>query len=247
MTDKNYSFTINGGYTPKTIPMERLAEYMTGLARMMGEEAYVHFDSVVEGSVALKARVDEPAQPKVRERVQAVRSGSAPVEIRKHFEALDEMLRRDNAFATLAGGEGVVVPFPGRNRPEPAVFGPFRQRGTIDGEVYRIGGKDSTKHVNIRSSRGDLSVLWATEAVARRLLPHCWTGILRFSGEGSWIRHGDGRWELKTFRIDDFELLDDASLLEVVARLRAVGGHELGEDPLTALLAERHGVDGEAA
>lgn len=247
MADKTYSFTISGGYTPKTISMERLAEYMTGLARMMGEEAYVHFDSVVEGSVALQARVDEPAQPKVRERVQAVRSGSAPVEVRRHFDSLDDMLRRDNAYATLASDDDVVVPFPGRNRPEPVVFGPFRQRGRIDGEVYRIGGKDTSKHVNIRSSRGDLSVLWATEAVARRLLPHRWAGILRFSGEGSWLRHGDGRWELKSFRIDDFEPLDGASLLEVVMRLRAVGGAEFGDDPVMALLAERREIDGEAA
>lgn len=247
VTDAPFSFTIMGGYTPDTIPMERLGEYVAAVARIMGEESYVHLGPIEKGSVALRVLVDEPAQVRVQDRVQSIKTGMAPVDIRRQVEAVDEMLRRDNAYGTLAGQEGTVIPFPGRNRPEPVVFGPFRQYGTIDGQVYRIGGKDASKHVNIRSARGDLSVLWANESVARGLLPHCWGGMLRFSGEGTWIRHGDGRWELKTFRIDDFQPLSDEPLSDVIARLRAVRGHELGDDPVAAVLDERRGVDGEAA
>lgn len=225
--------------------MERLAEYMSGLARMLGEETYVHFDSIVEGSVALRARVDEPARPKVRERVRGVRSGFAPADVRKHYDLLDDMLRKDNAYAALAGADDVVIPFPGRNRPEPVVYGPFRQHGTIDGEVYRIGGKDASKHVHIHSGDRDLSVLYANEAVALELRHHLFGGTLRFRGEGTWFRHGDETWELRNFRIDGFEPLDGASLIETVARLRAVTGDEFGDDPLAELLAQRHGT-GEA-
>jgi hypothetical protein len=241
VTDKSYSFTISGGYTPKTIPMERLGEYMAALARMLGEETYVHFESVVEGSVALKARVDEPARTRVRERVRSVRTGAAPAEVRRHYTQLDDMLRKDNAYAALAGGDDVVVPFPGRKRAEPVVYGPFRQQGTIDGEVYRIGGKDASKHIHVHSADRDLSVLYASESVALRLRHHLFGGTLRFRGEGTWFRHDDGTWELRNFRVDDFEELSDASLIETVARLRAVGGDEFGEDPVGDLLAERHG------
>ena len=246
MSDNTYSFTISGGYTPKTIPMERLGEYMAALARMLGEETYVHFESVVEGSVALKARVDEPARTRVRERVRAVRTRSASTEVRRHYDHLDEMLRKDNAYAALAGGDDVVVPFPGRKRPEPIVYGPFRQQGTIDGKVYRIGGKDTSKHIHIHSADRDLSVLYASEATALRLRHHLFGETLRFRGEGTWFRHDDGTWELRNFRVDDFEELNDASLLETVARLRAVAGDNFGDDPLADLLADRFN-GGEAA
>lgn len=51
---------------------------------------------------------------------------------------------------------------------------------------------------------------------------------------------------MSAFRINDFETLDDAPLVDVVARLRAVRGSKWGEvpDPVAALLAERNG-DGE--
>ena len=239
MSDKGYSFTISGGYTPKTIPMERLGEYMAALARMLGEEAYVHFESIREGSVALKARVDEPARPKVRERVRSVRTSSATAEVRRHYDQLDAMLRKDNAYAALDGGTDNVIAFPGRNRAEPVVYGPFRQQGTIDGEVYRIGGKDTSKHIHVHSGDRDLSVLYASEAVAMRLRHHLFGGTLRFRGEGTWVRHDDGTWELRNFRVDDFEELGDASLIETVARLRSVTGDEFGDDPVAQLLAER--------
>lgn len=243
MTDAIYSFTISDSYTPATIPMERLAEYMAALAKLLGETASVHFADVVEGSTALKARIDEPAQPKVRDRVHAIRTGSAPADARKAYQMLDEMLRADNAYGSLSGGEGVVVPFPGKRRPEPIVYGPFRQDGSLDGEVYRIGGKDDTKHINIRSGERDISVLVASEAVALRLRHHLFQGQLRFYGAGTWFRHGDGRWELRSFRVTDFEPLGDESLTEVVDRLRAVSGNGLHDlrDPVGKILAERGG------
>lgn len=247
VTEQEYSFTINGGYTPETIPLERLGEYMAALARVLGEETYVHLDSIRAGSVALTIKVDEPAQPKVRERIYSVRNGIASADVEREVERVDEMLRRDNASGSLADGQGVVIPFPGRNRPEPVVYGPFRQQGTIDGEVYRIGGKDKSKHINIHSGDEDVSVLYASEQVAMRLRHHLFGGALRFKGEGTWFRHGDGSWELRNFRVDDFEELGDASLLETVARLRAVPGHALGDDPVAFTLAQRSGIDGEAA
>lgn len=246
MSDQQYTFTIKGGYTPRTIPMDRLAEYMAGVARVLGEEASVHFADLVESSVALLARVDEPARPKVRARLQAVKSGFAPAEIRRHYDHLDEMLRRDNAYGALAGDDNVVIPFPGRNRPEPVVYGPFRQRGTIDGEVYRIGGKDASKHVHIHSGDRDLSMLYASEAVALDLRHHLFGGTLRFEGEGLWVRHGNGTWELKSFRIDRFTSLRDESLIETVTRLRSVGGDAFGDDAVAQLLEDRRD-DGEAA
>ena len=244
--DQGYSFTISESYTPQTIPLDRLAAYIAGVARLLGESANVHLDTIEEGSVAIRVRVEEHARPKVRDRVHAIRSGSAPKEALKAYNDLDEMLRKDNAVGTLTGdAQDVVVPFPGKRRPEPVIFGPFRQAGHIDGRVYRIEGKDETKHVGVRDGDRDYGSLVTTEAVALRLRHVLWDRMLRFHGVGSWIRHGNGAWELKTFRINDFEALDDASLEDVVKRLRAVPGSGLPEvpDAVQRLLADRHEGD----
>jgi len=241
--DGGYSFTISESYTPRTIPMDRLAAYIAGVARLLGETASVHLEVIEEGSVAIRARVDDYARPKVRERVRAVRSGSGPADARKAYHELDDMLRRDNAVGALAGQEeGLVIPFPGKRRPEPVTFGPFRQDGTIDGQVYRIEGKDETKHIGVRDGSREYSSLVATEELALRLRHHLFGDVLRFRGTGSWVRHGDGRWELKSFRIIEFEELDGAPLDRVVSRLRSVPGSDLQAVPdvIQRLLSDRH-------
>lgn len=152
-----YRFTIADSFTIETLPMERLAEYIAGLAKLLGEQANVHFRGVGAGSAVLVAAVDPPAQPKVRERVLMVRDGGGPGDARKAFADLDEMLRKDNATGTLSDDPGgVVVPFPGRDRPEPVVCGPFREDGTIDGQLIRVGGKDQTVPVHLRDARSSI-------------------------------------------------------------------------------------------
>lgn len=243
--DQSYSFTISESYTPKTIPMERLAEYLASFARLLGEGSSVHFTQVKESSVALLADVDEPAQPKVRERVQGLRTGSAPADVVKAYNELDEMLRRDNAVGALANGGAIVIPFPGKRRAAPVVFGPFKQEGSLDGQVYRIGGKDESKHVHIRNAGREFTTLVADEALALSLRHHLFGGTLRFSGTGTWVRHGDGTWDLKKFDIAHFEALDDASLEDVLGRIRAVraSGLQRLENPVAQLLADRHDED----
>lgn len=246
--DQNYSFTISESYTPRTIPMERLAEYLASFARLLGEGSSVHFDQVKESSVALLANVDEPAQPKVRDRVQALRTGSAPADAVKAYNELDEMLRKDNAVGALSNGGGVVIPFPGKRRPAPIIFGPFKQEGALDGQVYRIGGKDDSKHVHIRNAGREYSTLIVNEALALRLRHHLFGGVLRFSGTGTWVRHGDGTWDLKKFDVTHFEPLDDASIEDVLGRIRAIRAEGLKQldDPVAQLLADR-GSDEDAA
>ena len=46
--DQGYSFTISESYTPQTIPLERLAAYIAGVARLLGESTNVHLDMIEE-------------------------------------------------------------------------------------------------------------------------------------------------------------------------------------------------------
>ncbi len=56
-----YRFVIDA-YSPETLPMSRLAEYMTDLARLFGTAERVHFVRLEAGSTVLVQRVEPEAR-----------------------------------------------------------------------------------------------------------------------------------------------------------------------------------------
>ena len=67
MTGEEYEFQIDA-FSPATIPMARLAQYLAELAALLGQPERVHFEKLKKGSVRLVARVEHEAIPKVRMR-----------------------------------------------------------------------------------------------------------------------------------------------------------------------------------
>lgn len=65
MTDprRRYRFVIDESFTPDTLPMWRLAEYMTDMADLLGEKSYVHFVQIEGGSTVLVQDVEHEAYP----------------------------------------------------------------------------------------------------------------------------------------------------------------------------------------
>jgi hypothetical protein len=219
-------------FSVDSLPMGRLAEYMAEFARLLGEVEHVHFSHLEKGSAVLVSNVDGPALPKVAERLQKVREGRAPKDAMQAFTALDNLLAKDNAVADLIPPDrSNVIEFPGRTRPKPMRYGPFREHGTLDGVLIRIGGRDDTIPVWLKD--GDIEYhCQVREDLARRIAPHYLNGTLRVHGSGKWVREENGGWVLQQFDIDDFELLDDSPLAKVVGKLRAVEGstwHDSGD------------------
>ncbi|MBD7942144.1 hypothetical protein [Brevundimonas guildfordensis] len=244
MTDE-YQFKIDGPYKPTTIPMGRLAAYMAALAALLGEELSVHFDEVKEGSAILVAKVDEAAQPKVRGRMRNVRLGDAPQDARKAFRTLDDLLAADNATGRLTGGGDNVIEFPGVTRPKPIKYGPVKQEGAVEGRIVRIGGTDDSIHIHLKDGAITLSAIETKPDLAKQLGRYLFDSIVRLHGVGTWLRNEGGAWELKKFKADRFEVLDDTPLREVVNALRATPGNTWGdeEDPLVTLLSARTGPE----
>ena len=58
-----YRFKIDAAYTPETMPMARLAEYIRELSTLLGNQDKVHFDRLEEGSTVPIIRVDHEAFP----------------------------------------------------------------------------------------------------------------------------------------------------------------------------------------
>ena len=94
-------FVIQDSFTPATLPMSRLAEYLTDLAVLLGEKEHVHFLELKEGCSAIRHAIDGPAVPKVRARIRAAKTGHTTPESSGAMNRIEHRLRADNAKAVL--------------------------------------------------------------------------------------------------------------------------------------------------
>ncbi|WCM19518.1 hypothetical protein NDK50_19200 [Paraburkholderia bryophila] len=231
--------------TPETLPMARLAQYLAQLSILYGNDDSVHFEKLRKGSAIVQVRVENPAFPKVSQRLQSVRAGEPEPEIQKAFRTIDRLLKADNAVGTITGsGKAKLLVFPGREVPNIDPITVY-QHTTIDGVVIRIGGRDETIPVAIQDREGTVINCEIRGRVqAKQLSHHFLAETLRVSGNGKWSRTQSGAWLLESLVIQSFEVLDDADLGDVVAALRGVenNGWADVEDPLGAWKKLR-GVD----
>ena len=213
-------------YSPSTMPMARLAEYMADLAMLLGEKGNVHFVHLQSGSTQLVHSVDHESISKVVERLRFVKTASGPSEARRAAKEIDKKLATDNASGILMEASGAeIIPFPGINRLTEPEFGPFNEAGSIDGVVFRVGGQTKSVPVHLQTRSGFEPHCHATRDVARELARHIFGPELRCSGIGRWYRDKTGNWDLRNFAISDFTVLDNRPLTEMVAELRAVEGN----------------------
>ncbi|MCY4593908.1 MAG: hypothetical protein OXC19_03820 [Bryobacterales bacterium] len=220
-----FRFTIDA-FTPDTLPMSRLAEYMADLARLLGEVERVHFLRLEDGSTALVHVIESEAVSVVRNRVQSVTSDDAPKDVAKAFTGLNRLLTEDNAIGSLRENESdVVVEFPGRDQEELVTYGVVSQPGILDGQLIRIGGKDETVPVHLQD--GDaIHICNTNREIARHLGRYLYGTTLRVHGIGRWVRDPDEGWLLRRFNINEFQVLSDTLLSEVVGQLRGVEGSD---------------------
>lgn len=240
MSDVELRFKI-GAYTPKTIPMERLGQYMADLGAMLGEPTEVHFVKLEAGSTNIVHRVKEEALPKVVERVEKVRRGEAEIVYMDAFRSVNKRLKDDNGTGKLVikGRRTPLLLFPGRDTPSPAISEPVIQAGTLDGQLIAIGGRDAS--VPARLQDGDtIYRLTTNRSVARQLAPHLYGNTIRVVGEGKWLRSDDGVWTLDVFKVLSMDELDHRPLSEVVDALRRIP-NDYPANAWSELLTERDG------
>lgn len=217
--DDTYELYIDT-FTPTSIPMSRLAEYMAGFAMLLGHEEHVHFDKLKSGSLTVVSRIEPVAQNKVQRRLDEVRFGTGPKAAMDAFRLIDDKLVADNAVGRVVRGKAKVVEFPGRNRLVESNVGPIVQPGTLDGEVIQVGGRDETINIHINAG-DDIYRCITTKAVARRLAQHIFGAPVRVRGTGTWSRGESGGWKLHRFDIESFETLDETPRSKVFEGLRA--------------------------
>jgi hypothetical protein len=141
------------------------------------------------------------------------------------YKALDALLAKDNAVATLFGEGGEeAIALQGRSGPKPLRYGPFREEGSLDGVVIRVGGRNDTIPVLLKDAEGAEYPCQTNLELSKKLAQLYRGPAVRVYGSGKWVREENGTWTLQQFDITGFDVLDDAPLKEVVAKLRAVEG-----------------------
>ena len=210
-------------YTPETMPMERLAEYLAKLAEMLGEKTFVHFVRLEPGSTSVVHRIDREAIPKVRHRTASVRRGIGPRDAVRAYRKINRMLVDDNGSAVWKEERSVadILVFPGKEEVEEQFTG-IRQQGSIDGEVIRVGGHQRLIPVMLKANQQEIAGCWADRSTAKALGAYLFEPV-RLFGTGRWNRNDDGKWCLDIFRIQSFVPLRNVPLSEALAELRNVG------------------------
>lgn len=235
--DKRLIFYIDA-YSPDTIPMAKLAEYMADFATLLGKENAVHFAGLEKGSTRLAARIEFEDVPKVTQRLHDIRRGIPPKDAAKVFKEIDDRLANDNAVGRIfmEGLDTPVLDFPGRDRPKPVSYGPFAQEGSLDGLLIAVGGKDETVPLRLQNGETIYTNCDTTRLIAKELGKHLYEPI-RVHGIGRWMREADGTWSLLRFKVHRFDVLEKESLRDVVTALRAMRGSlwKTMPDPLAEL------------
>jgi hypothetical protein len=238
---REYRFQIDA-FTPDTIPMSRLAEYLKDLATVFGQEKNVHLSKIEGGSTVPVVLVEWEAEPKVRERLRAIKHREAPAEALYAAKEIDRKLAEDNAKGALIDPVGTkIINFPGRERATKLEFGPVSQPGLFQGVPIRVGGENDPVPVHLEDGQQKYIVL-VRRALAKDIAQYLFTNVIRVEGIGRWVRHTDGEWEMLAFHATTFRLIDDKDIRASIAELREIpAGWKSLDDPLAALERIRKG------
>lgn len=238
-----YLFEIDV-FTPFTLPMKRLNDYIGDLVDLFGNEDSVHFMRVEPGSAAPAVVVDAPAIIRVEKRLLAVKTGSASGRAMTAYRNLNDKLADDGAIARLYSRQGDLLIFLGRQLAASPEIGPITEAGSIEGEVIGVAGRDETIQIYLREGEKILTCT-GTKEKARALAQHLFEGKVRVQGEGKWKRNKTGEWILVSFFVESFTRLLLESHAEVVKQLRSIENEELRNTIPLSVLEEIRSEAGE--
>ena len=239
---REYRFEMDA-FSPTTIPMARLAEYVSDLARMFGNNNNVHLLKIESGSTVPVILVEWEAEPKVRDRLRAIKSHEAPEEAQQAVKDIDRRLLQDNARAVLVDPVGgKLFQFLGRENATKMEFGPVNQTGIFQGVPIKVGGENDPVPVHLEDGR-DKHIVLARRSLAKDIAQHLFTSVVRVEGAGRWIRHTDGEWEMLSFHASSFTVIEEADIRKNISELRSLPGEwKKLEDPLAELEQIRRGT-----
>jgi len=237
---REYRLKIDA-YSPETMPMKRLAEYLSDMAVLLGDESSVHLVAIESGSTCPVVLVDWEAEPKVLDRLSKVRNKEGPEDAMRAAKNIDARLASDNTSAAIiTPAREKILEFPGVNRPRPIEWPSINQAGQLIGVPIAVGGKQEQVPVHLEDGNDEYFLL-ASRDKAKEIAKFLFTTTIRVSGRGRWRKAPGGPWALERFIVEDFEPLGIADFTDAVKQLQGIDAEwKHREDPLSEIDEIRH-------
>lgn len=235
---ERFKFTVPG-YSPETMPLDRLLEYLTQLSIVLGQPGDLHLVGVEKGSTRPVLAMRHDVAVKARTRAREIAQGGGSQRRREAFDTIRRMVAQDGGKpAVLKAPEGQILKFPSADIGQDQVIHAVRQTTSIEGTLVRVGGIGENAQLLIQEMSGAvIAGCTASRPVAQAMASLIYRPI-RVSGIGTWRRTEDGKWAITRLHVQTFEALDDDELEDVVAKLRAVNV-KWPEDSIEQLQAMR--------
>ena len=219
------SFAIPG-YKPKTIPLDRLIEYLQQITVVLGDPENIHLTKIKEGSVEPVFYMPTPVAAVVNEQALQILQGNGTKKQLDAFSKIQKMVRRDSKDlakpAILRNQNRTILEIPAAPE-EVGVLSGVQQASTIDGMLVGIYGSGEGEEASLRLQKLDgkvVSGVTAKRSLAKELLSMMWAPV-RLAGNGLWGRSNSGDWSLERMHVQSFEPLSDESLVSTVQALRS--------------------------
>lgn len=234
------SFVIPG-YTPETMPLNRLIQYLQQMSVVLGDPENLHLIDIRAGSVEPTFHVAKSVALEAKDRAAKVQRGDGTKKQVDAYNSIRRMLRRDardaGRPALLRSPQKVVLEIPAAPD-ELGVLTGIRQASTIDGQLISVGGANEDASLRVQDLGGRImSGFTAKRSLAKELARLMWEPV-RLSGVGQWCRTDEGIWQLERMQVQSFERLDDEGLGVTLERLRSLNV-KWPEDTASRLAAER--------
>ena len=201
----------HGSQASQSIPFARFVEYLQAFSRIIGHEKSVTFSRTEPGSTRVIVEVPTPA---IKEKIdQRINRPSLPTQ--RCLKKLKRLLHEDQCVADIGFSSGSMEFHTVLRLSEfhDYDFDSYRQRGTLDGFVVRVGDSDTpTVPVHIKSRSGERHLCRAPSRIGFEMGRY--RGIcLRVSGEGVW-RKTLGYWRAEAFVIESYTPLKSTRTLK---------------------------------
>ena len=208
-------------YTPETMPLDRLLQYLQQIADVVGVAGDMHLIRIEPSSTKPVFKMPVPMAIRARERAAAVRNGGGTQAQRYAFNRIRQMVKKDGGKpASLKDRTGVILDFPPTIEDIGAILG-VRQASTFDGSLLRVGGVGDHTPILMQNLGGEVfSGFSAPKDLAKAMAKLLFEPI-RVTGIGNWERSAVGQWKLSKMLIQTYEPLSDEPLSEVFNKLRA--------------------------
>jgi hypothetical protein len=186
-----FTLPIDGeNLTPKNFPMERLAEYMALLAKLVGADNQPVFKQVSEGSACLESAVHSSRESHTEQNLK--RAANDPsYKNHKYIGHIEEALSKHgykSAELFNARKELIFLVTP----QEAKITHSVNHTAKLEGEIIGVVGRDAKIHITVRDYSGRIFKLSADVPTGRELARYLRGGFLRIQTSGIWHRSDKG-------------------------------------------------------